>query len=1008
MSIVSPVTVAWQRVTNENTGEAKEIETFDELKPAIQRAEEVIFEAKDSQTPDFTGSDPEAHLTLHPGDFKYKDALAGQSLDNVYITLLPGAITQDATETFPSDSASNVADLNTFASRVFFAETGGEFIFDSDVTVRGDFSFTGNVLTFKLDGDIEAGFRVEDVNSNISSFITYNIADEEWTIGDSARVQGKLLANRLQLKNGTSVNNIKTKTEDFSDSANALVTESAILDAIQDGGINVSGNKKFDRADFDGNQVKTKFDIQHGLDKAPTSWQVFPASDDASSFSHATADDSKIRVFYDSAPPNGNQNVKLNWRISDGGSGPNKEEGQISFDGDGSKTQFQIPHGLSSRPSSWQVTPNSDEASLISNVSADANNLIVNFDSAPPAGSQNLKFTWEAIEDQSSTSGQFTSSGDGSTKQFQISHGLGEIPATWQIEAVSPDSTQPSHATADSNYITVFYDSPPPSGTNNLVLNWSAREKDDSTTTDVVNSIQGGTDISLSGTTGDVVVSHSNTGGAQTNSDSTTYLNQIVLDGRGHVEAVGFDEAVSANTGISEDGNEVLSSTEDINFVASNDANVDVKDDGDGTATVDIDVASFNSDNYVETSGDTMNGPLTINDSLSVSQDISVGGNTVGTNSFRDLFVDSGAPSDSEGEDGDVWFETGTEIVESIVTGGGIFADQQTGDVTISHGITSGVSDSTDASTAITGLTFDDYGHVQTLSTGEIGVGVEDSSASVQSNASTIDFSTGLDVTDEGGGKVSIETIPGVDVEDDGTVVASSVPNINFGSNIGASDDGDGTVTVDLSGNLGIEIEDDGTTVESGANNINFSAGIDVTGDGDGSVTTDVDLSEFTTNDLPEGSSNLYFTEARVDQRLQEIRPANQDTFNGDGQTTEFSIYHGLPAEPQSWHVTPATDDASNVSHVTADDNNLYVKYNTPPPSGTSNVVINWFASGTGTTASPTFQNSQDLSYDIGASGGGGSISNNPPYFENKQDVQVIKNEPPQWEDREDLIAYNF
>ena len=1250
MSIVAPVTVAWQRVTNESKGQAKEIETFSQLEPAIRRARDVILSTKDTQNPKFTGSDPEAHLTLHPGDFKYGDALTQQDLDNIYITILPGAVTQDASETFPPDSTTNVADLNSFASRVFFAEAEDEFIFDSNVTVRGDFSFQGNILTFKLDGDVQAGFRVEDVSTNRSSSITYNIADEEWNVGDDARidgqlhsdslrvdgkvdirgnfetfettdvgsfnlsgqtylldvdsqitesgafytadidnkysvlsknfdiqadedgkveatnglleligaeigiestsgnvditsadsfnvdtvsgasfdtggtifmngggyqltspsasinvddynissdsvtatvndefriasggpnasfvveppvnfgsgfelsgdttvddltVNGKLLAKSspkidlnatgdmtvdaanyamnvstadlfgseititgtqllslqsenqidisaqgqgntqvdisgddikinpqslatfdgatlfnenvslasgalldvagngsiggnleagevypqnissgnvtfagpqgqieddsnktfaydtvtgtltvgnvdasggtvesdeiiansadignislqnasfnsisaqsanladlnvagmaigevpyldnsghlagssnltydpatgtlqpfaidvlqdisasnvslngfLQLQSGTSVNKIKTEIEPVTSSNDALVTEGALLEALQGG-----GSRTFGQAVFSGDGTKTQFSIQHGLESPPTSWQVFPGTDDASSFSHATADGSEITVYYDSAPPSGTNNVALNWRVTDGSD--QGEDGQAAFSADGSTTEFQIPHGISSKPDVWQVTPNSEDATLISNVTADSSNLTVKFDSAPPGGTENVEFTWKAKQ-AGSLSGQATFSGNGTKTQFQIPHGVGEKPSTWKIEAVSPDATQPSHASADSSNITVFYDSPPPSGTNNVTLNWAAKEKVGST--ELVNTVQGGTDIKVNKTTGDVVVSHSNTGGAKDNSDSATFLNEITLDDRGHVESLGFDTIVSANTGISEDDTEILSSTGDINFVASNDANVDVRDDGDGTATVDIDVITtdFNSDNYVEVAGDTMNGELTIDDSLSVSQDVSIGGNLVGTNSFRDLFVDSGAPSGSEGEDGDVWFETGTAIVESISTGSGLFNDQQTGDVTLSHGATSSVSDSVDSSTAITGLTFDQFGHVQTLSTGKVG----------------------------------------------------------------------------------IDVEDGGTTVLTGTNNINFGAGLDAIDDGDGTITAESDISEFNTDSLPEGSNNLYYESSRVKDEFEAAGDLTYTKYPTDGYDIANATY---------------------------------------------------------------------------------------------------------------------
>ena len=906
MSIVAPVTVAWQRVTNERTSQAKEIETFTQLESAIRRARDVILSTKDEESPKFTGSNPKAHLTLHPGNFKYGDALTQQDLEDIYITILPGAITQDSSETFPSDSTTNVADLNSFASRVFFAEAEDEFIFDSNVTVRGDFSFQGNILTFKLDDDVRGGFRVEDINTNRSSSITYNIADGEWNVTDDTRIGGKLHSDSLQvdgevdvrgnfesfdatnvesfnlsgqtylldvgsqitksgafytadidnkyealsenfniqadqdgkveatnglleligaelgveassssiqvddynvfsdtftstvneefrvasgtpdasfvveppidfgevyldnvepgnvtfvgeegkieddenrtfaydtengtltvenidassgtvqadgftassadigtmaLQKGTSVNNIKTEIQLSVSSNDALVTEGAVLGAVQG-----AGNRTFGQAIFSGDGVKTQFSIQHGLQDSPTSWQVFPSSDDASSFSHTQATDSEITVYYDSAPPSGTGNVKLNWKITD--DIESGKDGQISFDGDGSTTEFQIAHGLFEKPETWQITPTSEDATLISNVTADSSSLIVKFDSAPPPGTENVSFSWEASE-SGSLSGQTEFGGDGSTSQFQILHGLDEKPATWQIEAVSPDATQPSHATADDSTITIEYDSAPPGGTNNVVLNWSAKEQVNFT--EIVNSVQGGTDITVSETIGDVVVNHANTGGGQSDSDSSTFLNEVTLDDRGHVEALSFEEVATSNTGISEDGTEVLSSAGDINFTASNDANVYVQDDGDGTATVDIDVNAdeFNSDEFVSVSGDTMTGPLTIEDSLSVSQDVSVGGNIIGTNSFRDLFVDPGEPSGSEGDDGDVWFETGNlEVVESISTGEGVFVNQQTGNVTISHGPTSSVANSTEP---ITSLTFDQFGHVQTLSSG--------------------------------------------------------------------------------------------------------------------------------------------------------------------------------------------------------------------------------------------------------------------------------------------------
>lgn len=67
---------------------------------------------------------------------------------------------------------------------------------------------------------------------------------------------------------------------------------------------------------------------------------------------------------------------------------------------------------------------------------------------------------------------QVTLSGDGSTKQFTISHGLGTVPSSFIVHAGSDDAAVPSHTTADSNQLTVNYDAAPPSGTDNIVLNY--------------------------------------------------------------------------------------------------------------------------------------------------------------------------------------------------------------------------------------------------------------------------------------------------------------------------------------------------------------------------------------------------------------------------------------------------------------------------------------------------------------------------------------------------------
>lgn len=64
-------------------------------------------------------------------------------------------------------------------------------------------------------------------------------------------------------------------------------------------------------------------------------------------------------------------------------------------------------------------------------------------------------------------------SGDGVQTEFQIAHGLANAPSSWTIEATTDDGSGHSHSKADSTNITVYYDTAPPSGTDNIELNYS-------------------------------------------------------------------------------------------------------------------------------------------------------------------------------------------------------------------------------------------------------------------------------------------------------------------------------------------------------------------------------------------------------------------------------------------------------------------------------------------------------------------------------------------------------
>jgi len=73
-----------------------------------------------------------------------------------------------------------------------------------------------------------------------------------------------------------------------------------------------------------------------------------------------------------------------------------ENSGAVTFSGDGSTTQFSIAHGLVSEPSKVQVTPMTEDAAGDFYVTKDSTNIYVNYLSAPPSGSNNVKLSWYA------------------------------------------------------------------------------------------------------------------------------------------------------------------------------------------------------------------------------------------------------------------------------------------------------------------------------------------------------------------------------------------------------------------------------------------------------------------------------------------------------------------------------------------------------------------------------------------------------------------------------------
>jgi parallel beta-helix repeat protein len=71
-------------------------------------------------------------------------------------------------------------------------------------------------------------------------------------------------------------------------------------------------------------------------------------------------------------------------------------------------------------------------------------------------------------------SGTATFSGNGTQTQFTIAHGLAGTPKSYRVEAGSADAKGDKYVTADATNLTVTFATAPPTGTNNVVLVWSA------------------------------------------------------------------------------------------------------------------------------------------------------------------------------------------------------------------------------------------------------------------------------------------------------------------------------------------------------------------------------------------------------------------------------------------------------------------------------------------------------------------------------------------------------
>lgn len=219
MSIVAPITVAWQNVTNSSKGRPKQVETYNDLEDAVVRARNVVNAAEDQSNSNFSGTGSQVHITIHPGTYNYGSSVTkNDDLEDVFITVLPGAVIQDKTESISSSAKANIADLKSLSRNVTFSETQNEFIYDFPVRFREEVIFEetelpvksiqagDSITTNKSLGDVtisHANTGGASGNNNTTSFLNEVVFDNKGHV-ESAGFQEVDTGKGVEVENNSS------------------------------------------------------------------------------------------------------------------------------------------------------------------------------------------------------------------------------------------------------------------------------------------------------------------------------------------------------------------------------------------------------------------------------------------------------------------------------------------------------------------------------------------------------------------------------------------------------------------------------------------------------------------------------------------------------------------------------------------------------------------------------------------------------------------------------------
>ncbi len=82
---------------------------------------------------------------------------------------------------------------------------------------------------------------------------------------------------------------------------------------------------------------------------------------------------------------------------------------------------------------------------------------------------------WVVFNEDKFLTGSHQNSGNGADTIYAIPHGLGAVPAYYQVTATSRDAGIISYVTADADFLFVYYSVAPPAGSNNLSWNWQVK-----------------------------------------------------------------------------------------------------------------------------------------------------------------------------------------------------------------------------------------------------------------------------------------------------------------------------------------------------------------------------------------------------------------------------------------------------------------------------------------------------------------------------------------------------